>query len=74
MRNEFVPWAPNFAAVPEKLGIAIVSADFNMKPVGQLIQSVFKMMNKEKFEIFAFMLEAHDNAHVIDFLGTCPDY
>ncbi|EKX40776.1 hypothetical protein GUITHDRAFT_75246 [Guillardia theta CCMP2712] len=73
MRNEFVPWAPNFAAIPEKLGIAIVSADFNMKPVGQLIQSVFKMMDKDKFEIFAFMLEAHDNSHVMANIANSVD-
>ena len=37
-RAEFIPWVPDYSAVVERLGLAVVSADFNVRPVGQLVQ------------------------------------
>lgn len=64
-RPEFVPWVPDYAAVPDRLGVAIISADFNSRPVGQLVQSVFGMMDKSRFEIFCYMFEHHDGSKVL---------
>ena len=34
------------------------------RKVGQLVQSVFKLIDKTRFEIFCFMSEGHDNSQV----------
>ena len=62
---EFIAWKPDYGAPLERLGLAVVSADFNARPVGQLVQSVFKLMDRSRFEIFCFMLEVHDNSQVL---------
>jgi predicted O-linked N-acetylglucosamine transferase (SPINDLY family) len=65
LKAEFIPWSPDYMAPVEKLGLAVVSADFNVRPVGQLVQSVFQLMDKGRFEIFCYMLEVHDNSQVL---------
>jgi predicted O-linked N-acetylglucosamine transferase (SPINDLY family) len=44
-----------------------------VRPVGQLVQSVFKLIDKTRFEIFAFMLEAHDNSQVLVNIANSVD-
>ena len=72
-RAEFIPWSPDYAAPIERLGLAVVSADFNVRPVGQLVQSLFQMMDRARFEVFCFMLEVHDNSQVMVNIANSVD-
>ena len=54
-----VPTAPgNY----DSLAIAIVSADLNARPVGQLVQGIFERLDRTHFEVFCFSLEVYDGS------------
>ena len=44
----------------DKIALAVVSADLNARPVGQLVQGIFERLDKERFEVFCFSLEVYD--------------
>ena len=46
----------------DKVALAIVSADLNARPVGQLVQGIFERLDKTRFEVFCFSLEIYDGS------------
>lgn len=63
--QEFVPWQPRYSEPIDKIRLVVVSADFNTKPVGQLVQSVFGIMDGERFEVVCFSLQKSDGSPMI---------
>lgn len=45
-----------------RIRIGYLSADFGMHAVGQLVADVFRTHDRERFEVFAYSLRAHDDA------------
>jgi hypothetical protein len=60
----FVPWTPAAGAAAERLAVAVISADLNGRPVGQLVQSVPGLMDRSRFEVLVFSLSQNDGSQV----------
>ncbi|EKX46881.1 hypothetical protein GUITHDRAFT_107237 [Guillardia theta CCMP2712] len=58
----FIPWLPDKSAGVDKLAIAFLSADFNARPVGQLVQGLFRFLDRSRLEVFCFSFEANDGS------------
>jgi DNA-binding MarR family transcriptional regulator len=54
--------APTAPANVDTLALAIVSADLNARPVGQLVQGIFERLDRKRFEVFCFSLELYDGS------------
>ena len=53
---------PTAPANVDTLALAIVSADLNARPVGQLVQGIFERLDRKRFEVFCFSLELYDGS------------
>lgn len=62
---DFIRWQPQFDVSPGRIVLAVISADFNFRPVGQIIQNMFALMDKERFEVICFSSEVSDGSQVL---------
>ena len=59
----------------EKLAVAVVSADLNARPVGQLVQGIFGRLDKDRFESLCFSLGVYDGSPAAQRVAeTCTEF
>ena len=59
----------------EKLAVAVVSADLNARPVGQLVQGIFGRLDKDRFESLCFSLGVYDASPAAQRVAeTCTEF
>jgi protein O-GlcNAc transferase len=79
MRERVTSPGPATAAMPsiaagDRIRIGYLSADFGRHAVGQLVADVFRTHDRDRFEVFAYSLRAHDDEVATRIRESCDVY